>query len=274
MTTAGAAVAGLAAARALGPLFAVELVGSQPPGPGWRSVADLIEDPEGLSERVGSVRLQLGHGTAGGSPAVEERTAASLTALGLAARLVAPVLGAAALVGAVPVGGPTRWYVGRPGPGPPAVLVRPGDAIPCQSDGELAAALAQHCLEPVVEPLVYAIGTLCSVSTQVLRGNVASAVAGAARAAMRARPDLAPRLGPEVAALFAGGLRDSGSWARPDPRRDRWFLVRRSCCLLHRLPGAPLCGDCVLLPAATRRVQWAAELVPRCGTAGPGSDPE
>jgi hypothetical protein len=260
VTRGAGAAAGLLAARTLGPLFAVELAGPRRPGSGWRSVAELVERPERLRERVEAVRLQLALDATGGLSSVEERTAASLTAMGLAARLVAPTMGAAALTGFLPLGGPPEWFVGPAAPGPAAVLARPTAAIPCAGDGQLAAALVRHCLEPVVEPLVAAVGGLFSVSAQVLRGNLASAVAGAARACMRARPERAARLGTEMALLFAGPLSDAGTWVRPEPRQDRWFLVRRSCCLLSRSAGAGLCGDCVLLAPAAREAAWSAEL--------------
>jgi hypothetical protein len=43
-----------------------------------------------------------------------------------------------------------------------------------------------------------------------------------------------------------GWLRGTGQYVQPDPARARWSLARRSCCLLYRVPGAGICGDCVL----------------------------
>ncbi|WP_203787341.1 (2Fe-2S)-binding protein, partial [Paractinoplanes rishiriensis] len=47
---------------------------------------------------------------------------------------------------------------------------------------------------------------------------------------------------------------------RPDPSRNRWFLVRRNCCLYYRIPGGGYCGDCVLTPDRVRRQQWQSVL--------------
>ena len=58
------------------------------------------------------------------------------------------------------------------------------------------------------------------------------------------RAEAAGRLTAQVLAL--GWLRGTGHFTRPDPARPQWFLARHSCCLLWRVPGAGLCGDCVL----------------------------
>ncbi len=84
------------------------------------------------------------------------------------------------------------------------------------------------------------------MSTRVLTGNVVSALHGTALVVAGARPDLAGRARAVLEGLLAAGpLAGTGGW-RPDGG-----FARRSCCLLHRLPGALPCADCVLvgLPA-------------------------
>ncbi len=86
---------------------------------------------------------------------------------------------------------------------------------------------------------------------------------------MRARLHLAQQAGATVDVLLrTGPLTGTGAWVQPDLSRPRWFLARRSCCLLYRLPGAAPCGDCVLLTPGVRRAS-AKSCVrgPTCGDA-------
>lgn len=156
---------------------------------------------------------------------------------------------------------PSRWLIGPPRPGPVRLSTRPSGGRRCTAPGDVAAALEEHCIDPLVRPLVEAMGRTFRLSLTVLWGNVTSAVAGAARMCMQARPDLAQQAGATVDVLLrTGPLTGTGAWVQPDLSRPRWFLARRSCCLLYRLPGAAPCGDCVLLTPGVRRQQWAAEL--------------
>ena len=81
---------------ALGPFFAVKAhrPGAVPVLP-WRPLADLTT-PSALRDRIGVIRSALS-GRAGCAPEdIELRVAASVTQLGVVARLVAPVLAAQA----------------------------------------------------------------------------------------------------------------------------------------------------------------------------------
>ncbi len=147
---------------------------------------------------------------------------------------------------------PSRWLIGPPRPGPVRLSTRPSGGRRCTAPGDVAAALEEHCIDPLVRPLVEAMGRTFRLSLTVLWGNVTSAVAGAARMCMQARPDLAQQAGATVDVLLrTGPLTGTGAWVQPDLSRPRWFLARRSCCLLYRLPGAAPCGDCVLLTRAS-----------------------
>lgn len=243
------AAAALAQASAAGPYFTIQPWSAQG---GWRPLGALATDPRALAERVTHTRDALAR-QAGVTPAdVDERAAASTLFLGLASQLVSPLLGAAVIAGVVP--GLTLadlwWHPAGNGPWPLAARPAGGAGL-----GDLgsepglsqAAALLSGRVHGLTGPLAAASGAVFRLSPQVLRGNVASALSGAAAvlaAAFPPRAEAAGRLAAQVLAL--GWLCGTGQFTRPDPARPRWFLVRRSCCLLYRVPGAGLCGDCVL----------------------------
>ena len=224
----------LAAASELGPFFRTD----PRPEKGWTSWAALTGDAEVLGRRSAEVRAVLASGP--GSPAPEAAVVASLTHLGLAARVVSPLLGAALLRGVLPVAPAERVHVRLAGANPLPMALQPDSAIEVESPGELATAFHRCWLAPAVEPLTLAVRAATSVSRQVLDGNVSSAVAGALRMAATVRPELTSRAGAVLDELLAEPLAGTGS------RRDDGSYVRRSCCLLYRLPGAWTCGDCVL----------------------------
>lgn len=224
----------LAVAGALGGFFRVE----ERPGPDWTSWAALITDGTTLHRRTDEVRAVLAAGP--GSPDVEPAVVASLTHLGLVARLVSPPLGAALLSGALPVTPPENVHVALAGANPLPLALSATSAVAVADAGALAEAFDRHWLTPAVRPLTPAVRAVCSVSPQVLDGNVTSAVAGALRMIGSVRPELAARADAVLDALLRSGLRGSGG------RRGNGAFVRRSCCLLYRLPGAGTCGDCIL----------------------------
>jgi ferric iron reductase protein FhuF len=95
----------------------------------------------------------------------------------------------------------------------------------------------------------------------VLWGNVSSALGGAAGMIADNSPAHAARAAAIVEqALLLGSLRDTAVLVRPDPRRERWFLVRNNCCLYYRIPGAGTCGDCVLTTLGERHRGWQTVL--------------
>lgn len=201
-----------------GPFFAVRVEAA--PGPPWRPVRDLVDDPSVLSDRVADVRVSL---------SASVRVAASVAQLGVAARLVAPSLAVAVHSGRFPAFD-VWWRAGLSGAFPLAMSGRPAD-----TPAELVDFLRR---------LVDAVAGF-SVSRQVLWGNVASAINGAAVMIGAARPDLASRaIAVADDLLAARPLRGTG--VRGADGRFR----RRSCCLIYQAsPGAgrtAVCGDCVL----------------------------
>lgn len=229
----------LAAAGALGPFFRVD----ERPGPDWTCWASLSADASSLRFRTEEVQTALAAWT--GVPDIEPPVVASLTHLGLVARLVSPLLGAALLSEVLPVTPVENVHVHLAGANPLPLALSATSGVAVGGAQELADAFHHHWLIPAVRPLASRVRDLYRVSPRVLDGNVTSAVAGALRMAGVARPELATRADAVVDALLgSGGL--SGGLAGTGGRREDGSFVRRSCCLFYRLPGARTCGDCIL----------------------------
>lgn len=227
---------------ALGPFFAVE---AHHPGPvaelPWRPFADVIT-PAVLLGRIGKVRSALTARSGDPATDVDQRVAASVTQLGLMARVVAPALAALTLGQPLDLrpdglwwqdtlGGPLPLSVPAPAAGAPS-----GPSAP--SGDQIGALIGQ-----VITPVTVATAAMAPVSGRVLWGNVASAINGAARQVARGRPDLAPAAWAVAAAFF----RRPELGTEPGPPGPAFR--RASCCLIYRLaPGrtGAICGDCVL----------------------------
>jgi hypothetical protein len=195
-----------------GPFFAISLHAAPPPMP-WRPLDQLDSAPE-LTDRVSEVQDSLG---------TDRRVAASVAQLGLVARLVAPVLAAAARHGVLLELADGYWQ--------PPLTSTFALSLPAGTAPVSAGALADCVQHGPVAELSTAIGRLGSVSPRVLAGNVASAVNGAAL-------QLGPAAYPAAAGMLAG---IPGEDAQPGPG-----FRRRSCCLRYRVAGAGYCGDCLL----------------------------
>jgi hypothetical protein len=228
----------------LGPFFEVDFhdVGAVP-GDGWRPLAEALDDGPVLRDRVAHVRHVLA--TGGGQPdeAVELRVAASVTHLGMAARLCSPVLAVAAGSGEVLDLAGSWWQPVAGGAVPLSVPERSAGAR--RDPDVLAADVFESLVEGPLRRLDGAVARF-SVPAQVRWGNVASALNGAVTMLTAARPDRRERTLAITAALHARA-----------PLRGMSGTVggrfrRRNCCLIYRAtPGhdGPKCGDCVLTPA-------------------------
>ncbi|MBM2614234.1 (2Fe-2S)-binding protein [Actinoplanes sp. LDG1-06] len=240
--------AALAAAARLGPYFAWEPVDDDP---GWRPLTDLL-DPEVIAERVGAGQQVLMRMSGLGTDAIGERVVASTIFLGLASRLVSPLLAAAALSGTLPRADPDRMWWRAVGSGPLPLAY-----------GETGVTTHHEDLLTLVGPVLDVFQARYVLSPQVLWGNVASALGGAAGmiADNAHDPVAAERAAGLVAELLTQPpLRGMATLHHPDPGRARWFLERHNCCLYYRIPGGGTCGDCVLTPAADRQRHWRAVL--------------
>ena len=241
-TEPGAAI--LAQIAALGPFFTLHTHDPLlPPAPPWRPVCELADGSAALLERVTAVRSYLA--AAGGQPdgAVEPRVAASVTHLGIAARILSPALALAVLGNTRPLALTGMHWQPVPGGAFPLSLprehLRPGSTRAPAPD-RWAAAL----VEGPLRELVVATGAL-SVSPRVLWGNVASAINGATAVLSGAAPAHA-RGARELAALLLAQplLRDAAAGAAGTSR-----FQRRNCCLIYRAApkgAGAVCGDCVL----------------------------
>jgi hypothetical protein len=228
----------------LGPYFAVSVhLPGQPLTAPWRPLSSLLDSPEDLQQRIAEVRSAL---AAGRPPdAVEFRVAASVTHLGVAARLLSPVLGTAVLLGKVPRIDPAEVHW-QPVLGGPLPLSLPASALAGHGVQPGARQLAGELLQGLLNGPVGALTGLTaamSVSPIVLHGNIASAVNAAAAMIATARPGLAT----EAAAIRSAVLSApelAGTWTS-----GAGGFRRRSCCLIYRADPAPtsaVCGDCIL----------------------------
>ena len=215
-------------------------------------MAELAQNPEVLRARVASVRAALAAAVGGSVGEVEWRVAASVTQLGLTARLLSPVLGVAALFHRVldvdlarlrwqPEAGSAFPLSVQGGPSSGPVIA----ASDVPAGTELARLIAIAIVRGPVGALVQTLSSAYSLSPVVLWGNVASAVNGTACMLAASRPELSER---------AYGLASTVLSELPvrllDPTPGPQFR-RHSCCLIYRItPGrqSGICGDCVLQP--------------------------
>lgn len=234
----------------LGPFFTVEshAAGSAVSAP-WLVMSDLVENPALLRDRVSRVRDRLAEGAGRQADEVETRVAASVTHLGIVARLVSPALATAAITGVpLDVGlATTRWQPVLGGAVPLSVREPlPHPASTHAEPEEVAGAFAERVLEGPVRDLVEATRPF-SVSARVLWGNVASAVNGATTMISTAGPAWSARAGLLASHLLNRPPLLGTSTQRPDGR-----FQRRSCCLIYRVApdgAGAVCGDCVLTDA-------------------------
>ena len=239
----------------LGPFFAVQShdAGSAPDA-GWRPFSDLVDVPEVLRTRVDAARAVL----AAGRPieTIEIRVAASVVHLGLAARLLSPLLALAALhdLDHVPALSDIRWRDTLGGVVPlslPHPLLE-GPA-PAHPDWDRWAT------DLVAGPLADVSRAVAALtpSAHTRRGNIASAVHGAVTVLSNAVPDRRAA-GPAERSRTLGRL----LLDRPELRAAAGgepgtsAFRRRNCCLIYRAAeparpatirtARPICGDCVL----------------------------
>jgi len=231
---------------AFGPFFAVDthLAGSVAHQP-WHAMSELVDDPRILRDRVAAVRARLAAAGGQAPEVVELRVAASVTQLGLVARLVSPALAFSVTTGKllkVDLGS-TRWQRMLGGAFPLSVPL-PADTSTGNHDPKhLAHLVARHVLGGPIRDLVQATMPL-SVSPRILWGNVASAVNSALSMIATRQPPWAPR-----SRMLASLLLDQPPLHNTSIRTTTGIFRRRSCCLIYRAAPtatAAVCGDCIL----------------------------
>ncbi|WP_267241669.1 (2Fe-2S)-binding protein [Streptomyces sp. PR69] len=244
-TTTAAGLAGrLERISAVGPYFAVRC-GDLPDADaaGFRPLTELYEDGDALTSYTETVRRRMG--------VDQPRVAASTVQLGTASRLWSIAL-AAAVGGRTPDLHPrTLWW--RPGASGPAELWLPvprelpyTSAYDPGAPEDPADAVHRTVAEDNLRPLAEAVHRTFGVSPHILRGNAASALIGSLRVLLARVPeaDRAAALALVRDLLDREPLAGAGDFAA-DADGNISFR-RRSCCLYYRVPGAGVCGDCVL----------------------------
>lgn len=213
-----------------GPFFA--LIGPNDPVDAearWHSLTELMT-AEVLAERVAHARATISlRGRVGGSPA-DTRAVVSTMSLGLFARILSPVIGAA-ITGdrsLAPDPSSTWFQVVEAGP------------VPLRTSVPLVSADPDAVLRELALPLAQALTREYRLSPTTLRGNLAAAVAGACHVIALVDPTLSG----EAARLRARLLSNDPLTGAGTPTGA---FVRRSCCLIYRLPMGYLCSNCVLV---------------------------
>jgi hypothetical protein len=224
---------------ALGPFFAVSAhpAGAEPRPP-WRPLRELAGAGGPLPARIVAVRAGLAERAGRPAGEIEPRVAASVTHLGLVARLIAPPVAAAATGRRLDTRLGELWWQDTLGGPVPLSVPAP---LPVVTAADPAAA--QSLLNEVIAPVTVQISRLVTVSPRVLWGNVASAVNGAAAQVAARRPDLSGPAWAVAARLFAS----------PQLSRERRppgpAFRRTSCCLIYKIAAGRaqgVCGDCIL----------------------------
>jgi FhuF 2Fe-2S C-terminal domain len=237
--------AALQQAGALGPFFRLDTAAE---GPDWKPFADFYADRAQVAGAVAASRARLADGLGAAEGVVDSRVAASVWHLGVVARIVSPVVGAAAAAMWAPRLDRLLWR--RNGDRQPLFAIRAGDlaGVRVATAADAAQAVHDGVVRTIVTPLTRTTSDAAAVSEHVLWGNVWSAFAGAAAVAATAGPDVGRRAVAVVRAVVETSDRPfAGRYVAPGRYR------RDTCCLYYRLPGGGLCGDCVLHHVPVRR---------------------
>lgn len=169
---------------------------------------------------------------------IEARVAASSFHLGVAARLLSPMVAGALCHQAIPVLTADNLFFTAQNHAP-VFSVAEVD-IRAARDTASAAHAISASLADLFAPLQVALRQVAALSPVVSTGNVVSAANGAVTVLAMTYPHLERAGRALVGALLAEApLSGAG-------RIDRGVFTRRSCCLFYKVPGAGLCGDCVI----------------------------
>lgn len=217
--------------QGFGPFFTVDVhFAGDAPGGTWQPMSNLIG--AALQPRVERVRAALAQRAGCDVAGIDIRVAASVTHLGLTARIIAPMLATAAMGIPLQWNLETLWWrdeLGRPYP----LSVTPLAIGP--NDGRAPLGLA-------VEGITLAIIDRFPIGDRVPWGNIGSAINSAAQMISQARPDLSDAAREAADAALADRRIDGGA-LRSGP-----LFQRRSCCLIYRIGQGSqnYCGDCIL----------------------------
>lgn len=160
--------------------------------------------------------------------------------MGITARLLSPVVGAASCFDAVPLFGADSltWRpTSKPFPQFAATHIDWGDG---STPARAAELINDSLLRGVLGPLNDALDRLLSLPPQVSWGNVISAANGAVTVLSVSQPHR-ESAGRELVRALSETELLAGTATLLQGR-----FVRRSCCLFYQAPRGGYCGDCVL----------------------------
>lgn len=205
----------------------------------WQDLPLLFEDAA-VVDFVDRTRNAIAASTRCSARDIPVKLAASSFQLGVSARLLSPVVGAATCFGAVPLLNrrsltwqPTSKHF-------PRFATPDADWVEAPTPARAAALIAGSLLTGVLGPLNDKLRSLMSLSPRVAWGNVISAANGAVTVIAMSRPQHERAGRALVRALMeTEPLTETGSFVHGR-------FVRRSCCLFYQAPRSGLCGDCVL----------------------------
>lgn len=208
-----------------------------------RCIAELFDD-QVIAGYVGRTRAAVAAAADCAPEDIPIRMAASSFHIGVAARLLSPVIGGALCFGTVPVldQRSLRW---TPAAEHAVQFIVPDPAWLTVDEATSAQVIAATVL-PVLTELGTVLNGLVALSPRITLGNLASSANGAVTVLAMSRPQLeVPGRDLVRALLRTEPLSGTGEFLAGQFRR-------RSCCLYYQAPGSGLCGDCVLIPSAAR----------------------
>jgi FhuF 2Fe-2S C-terminal domain len=207
----------------------------------WRPITSLCGDQAVVHEYTMRTRAATASGFGVDEADVPVKAAASSVHLSIAARLLSPVVGAAACLGTIPLLTLDSLFWQQDSSHRPKLGAARVEWVPETDPHRAAAAIAESLIGNVLSPLNETMRLAESLSPQVMWGNIASAANGAVTVLTQSRPDAQSRGRDLIAALIA-----------TEPLRGTADVVgerfrRRNCCLFYQVPGGGYCGDCVLV---------------------------
>lgn len=218
---------------------------SLPPAAGtnWMRFPDLLSH-ETLSSFVNLTRIAIAQYSRCRPDEISPRLAASSFQLGIAARLLSPLLGAMICDNALPGIRPDNLFWCSAGHYP-TFGARGAMSLEVGTDQQLAQLLSDRIITPIIAPLNSALRTVAALPPKVAWGNVASAANGAVTVMSMSRPHLEQAGRSVVQALTETQILTGTAVFRSGK------FLRQNCCLFYQAPRSGLCGDCVLARSET-----------------------
>ncbi|WP_447688992.1 (2Fe-2S)-binding protein [Mycolicibacterium sp. A43C] len=197
-----------------------------------------LADPDVVARFVAATRAATARAQGIAIDTIPASVAASSFQLGVAARLLSPMIAAALCHNAVPMLTSSALSFAADGHSPVFTV---GDVeIRPTGNVETAAGAVSELLTDLFDPLNRELRNSMRLSEKICRGNLISAANGAVTVLAMSLPDIERDGRALIRALSSmQPLADTA-------HHTRGRFTRRSCCLFYKVPGAGLCGDCVL----------------------------